>query len=111
MKRIAALVLAFAVLPAAAFDFLKWVDEMTDKQMESWKKESIQTLARHKNPEKRLEALERLSYGDADAVAAFAGALATDQDARVRQAAASKLWSAEKRAEPHREVLVKALDD
>ena len=111
MARIVLLLLALAALPASAFDFLKWVDEMTDKQMESWKKESIQTLAKHKNPDKRLEALERLSYGDPDAVAAFAGALSSDTDARVRRAAASKLWSAEKRAEPYREVLVKALDD
>ena len=110
MKRIAALVLAFAVLPAAAFDFLKWVDEMTDKQMESWKKESIQTIARDPNPEKRLEAVKRLSYTDPAAVAAFVGAL-SDKDARVREEAASQLWSAEKRAEPYRGELVKALDD
>src|SRR5687767_12168056 len=114
MKRIAALALAaaFAATPGSvlAFDFLKWVDEMTDKQMESWKKESIQTLARDRDPEKRLEALERLSYTDADSVAAFAGAL-SDKDARVRQAAASQLWSAEKRAEPYRAELVKTLDD
>src|SRR5688572_24127860 len=104
------LVLAAAPAPALAFDFLKWVEEMGDKQMESWKKESIQTLARDRDPEKRLEALERLSYADPDAVAAFAGAL-SDKDARVRQAAASKLWSAEKRAEPYRAELVKTLDD
>jgi HEAT repeat protein len=78
--------------------------------MESWKKEKIRTLARDPDPEKRLEALEGLSYGDADAVAAFAGAL-SDKDARVRRAAASKLWSAEKRAEPDRAELVKTLDD
>ena len=110
MVRVLLFLAAFAAVPASAFDFLKWVDETTDKQMESWKKESIQTLARDRDPEKRLEALERLSYGDPDAVAAFAGAL-SDKDARVRQAAASKLWSAEKRAEPYRGELVKALDD
>jgi HEAT repeat protein len=110
MTRVLLLLVALAALPASAFDFLKWVDDMTDKQMESWKKESIQTLARDRDPEKRLEALERLSYGDPDSVAAFAGAL-SDKDAPVRQAAASKLWSAGKRAEPYREQLVKALDD
>ena len=110
MPRLLLAAFALAALPAFSFDFLKWVDEQTDKQMERWKKESIQTLARDRDPEKRLEALERLSYGDPDAVAAFAGALG-DSDARVRRAAASKLWSAEKRAEPYREQLVKVLDD
>ena len=104
-----ALTLALAPPPARA-DFLKWVEELSDKQMERWKKESIQTLARDRDPEKRLEALERLPSSDPDAVKAFAGALA-DQDARVRRAAASKLWSAEKRAEPYRAELMKALDD
>ena len=110
MSRLLLAAFALAALPAFSFDFLKWVDEQTDKQMERWKMESIQTLARDRDPDKRLEALERLSYGDPDAITAFAGAL-SDSDARVRQAAASKLWSAEKRAEPYREQLVKALDD
>ena len=110
MSRLLLAAFALAALPAFSFDFLKWVDEQTDKQLERWKKESIQTLARDRDPDKRLEALERLSYGDPDAMTAFAGAL-SDSDARVRQAAASKLWSAEKRAEPYREQLVKALDD
>jgi HEAT repeat protein len=110
MSRLLLAAFALAALPAFPFDFLKWVDEQTDKQMERWKKESIQTLARDRDPEKRLEALERLSDTDPEAVTAFAGAL-SDPDARVRRAAASKLWSAEKRAEPYREQLVKALDD
>jgi HEAT repeat protein len=110
MLRLLLAAFTLAALPALSFDFLKWVDEQTDKQMERWKKESIQTLARDRDPEKRLEALDRLSYADPDAVAAFVGAL-SDSDARVRQAAASKLWSAEKRAEPYRAEIQKALDD
>jgi HEAT repeat protein len=113
MTRLAvfALAAALACQPAAALDWEKWLDDITNKEMEGWKKDNIKTLLKHRDADKRLEALERLSYTDPDAVAAFAAALGSDKDARVRQAAASKLWSAEKRAEPYREDLVKALDD
>lgn len=110
MFRIPILLLALAALPAAAFDLIKWADELADRQMESWKKEAIETVLKGRDPKERLEAIERLSYADADAVAAFAAAL-SDADARVRQAAASKLWSANKRAEPYRPQLSKALED
>ena len=110
MLRLFVLVFALALLPARAFDFEKWVDDLANKQMERWKREKIQTLARDRDPAARLEALEGLSYTDADACIAFAGAL-SDKDARVRAAAANQLWKAEKRAEPHRAELTKALDD
>ena len=110
MARLLVLVLALALVPAHAFDFEKWVDGLANRQMEAWKKESIQTLARDRDPEKRLEALERISYMDADGIVAIAAAL-NDADARVRRAAASKLWSAEERARPYQEALRKALDD
>jgi HEAT repeat protein/ankyrin repeat protein len=110
MFRSMILLLCLAVLPAAAFDLEKWVDDLANRQMESWKKESLETVVKGRDPKDRLEAIERLSYTDADAVAVFAVAL-SDSDAKVRQAAASKLWSAEKRAEPYRPQLVKALED
>ena len=110
MARLLLVLFALAAAPACAFDFEKWVDGLASRQMEAWKKERIQTLARDRDPQKRLEALEGLSYNDDDGIVAIAGALG-DADARVRRAAASKLWSAEKRAEPYRAELVKRLDD
>ena len=101
---------AFAVLPAAAFDLEKWVDDLGNRQMERWKKEAMRDAVKARDPKDRLEALERLSYTDNDAVAVFAIAL-SDSDARVRRAAASKLWSAEERAKPYHPQLTKALDD
>jgi HEAT repeat protein len=110
MSRLLILLFALALLPASAFDFEKWVDDLGNKQMERWKKEKIQTLARDRDPEARLEALNGLSYTDDDAVMAFRRR-AVRPRSRVRQAAASKLWSAEKRAEPYRPQLEKALED
>src|SRR5689334_14607845 len=110
MARWLALAFALALLPAHAIDFEKWVDDLANRQMERWKREKIQTLARDRDPEARLEAVNGLSYTDADACMAFAGAL-SDKDARVRAAAANQLWKAEKRAEPYRSELTKALDD
>ena len=102
--------LGLAVLPAAAFDLEKWLDDLGNKQMERWKKEAMRDAVKARDPKERLEALERLSYTDADAVAVFAIAL-SDSDAKVRQAAASKLWSAEERAKPYQPQLTKALED
>lgn len=102
--------LGFTLFPAAAIDLEKWVEDLADKQMERWKKEAMRDAVKARDPKDRLEALERLPYTDADAVAVFAMAL-SDSDARVRQSAASQLWSAEKRAEPYRPQLTKALDD
>ena len=110
MCRILILVAALATLPAAAFDLEKWVDDLANKQMEKWKKEQLETAIRGRNPDDRLKAVEGLSYNDADSLAALAVAL-SDKDARVRRAAASQMWSAEKRAEPYRGQLTQALDD
>ena len=111
MNRILMLVFAFAALSASAIDLEKWIDKQMDKQAESWKRDEIEKLSKARDPKDRIEAARWLSnQTDPDAVAALAGAL-TDRDAKVREAAASGLWSAEKRAEPHRAALVKALDD
>jgi HEAT repeat protein len=106
------LVLAFslAAAPALAFDLEKWADDLGNRQMDKWKKEKIETAIKGRDAKARLEAVETLSYADPDALAAFAVAL-SDNDARVRRAAASQLWSAEKKAEPYRPQLTKALDD
>ena len=110
MFRSLILLLGFAILPAAAIDLEKWVEELGNKQMERWKKEAMRDAVKARDPKDRLEALERLPYTDADAVAVFALAL-SDSDARVRRSAASQLWSAAERAEPYRPQLTKALDD
>ena len=102
--------LGLAALPAAAFDLEKWVDDLANKQMDRWKREAMRDAVKAEDPKERLEALERLSYTDADALPVFGIAL-SDRDARVRRAAASQLWSAEKKAEPYRPQLTKALDD
>ncbi len=41
MFRSLILLLGFAMLPAAAFDLEKWVDDLANKQMERWKKEAM----------------------------------------------------------------------
>lgn len=110
MSRLPILFFAFALQPVSAFDLLKWADDLANRQMESWKRETIQAATNARDPDERLEAVRRLSYGDADALPVFAIAL-SDTDARVREAAARQLWSAEKRAEPFRPQLQKALDD
>ena len=110
MFRTLILAVSLAALPAAAFDIIKWAEELGDKQMEKWRKEKLQTATKGRDPEERLKAVEGLPYTDPDACAAFAIAL-SDSDARVRKAAASQLWSAEKRAEPFRPQLEKALED
>jgi hypothetical protein len=110
MFRSLVFLLAFSVLPAAAFDIEKWAEELGNKQMERWKKEAMRDAVKARDPKERLEALERLPYTDADSVAVYAIAL-SDSDAKVRQAAASKLWSAEERAKPYQPQLTKALDD
>lgn len=110
MPRLAILLLALATLPAFAFDLEKWADQLAKKEMEGWKREKLETIAKDPDPAARLKAVEALSSTDADAVMAFAAAL-SDRDAKVRQAAGKQLWSAGKRAEPYRPQLVKALDD
>ena len=110
MFRIAVLVLSLAAAPALAFDLEKWADDLANRQMDKWKKEKLETAIKGRDPKARMEAVEGLSYTDADALAAFAVALG-DSDARVRRAAASQMWSAEKKAEPYRPQLTKALDD
>src|SRR5436190_17915214 len=114
MFRIAALAfsisLSLAAAPALAIDLEKWVDDLANRQMEKWKKEKLETVVKGRDPKERQEALEGLSYTDDDALAAFAVALG-DSDARVRRAAASKMWSAAERAAPYRAQLTKALED
>lgn len=110
MFRALALACSLAAAPAFAFDLEKWVDDLANRQMEKWKKEKLETAVKGRDAQERLEAVEGLSYTDDDALAAFAVALG-DSDARVRRAAASQMWSAEKRAEPYRARLTKALDD
>jgi HEAT repeat protein len=110
MSRWPILFFAVALFPAAAFDLEKWADDLANRQMDKWKRETLQQATKARDPQERLEAVRRLSYADADSLPVFAIAL-SDSDARVRQAAASQLWKAEKRAEPFRPQLQKALDD
>ncbi|HET9651526.1 MAG TPA: HEAT repeat domain-containing protein [Usitatibacter sp.] len=110
MSRALVFALAFAALPAAAFDLESWAEKLMDRQMESWKKDRIETIARDPDPRARLEAIEGLPSSDPDACMAFAGAL-SDRDAAVRKAAADQLWRAGKLAEPYRPQLTKALED
>ena len=110
MYRLLILVAALAALPAPAFDLEKWADGLVNRQMEKWKREKLETVIKGRDADERLKAVEGLSYTDDDALAAFAVALG-DSDARVRRAAASQMWSAEKKAEPYRPQLTKALDD
>jgi hypothetical protein len=110
MFRTLVFLLGFAALPAAAFDIEKWAEELGNKQMERWKKEAMRDAVQARDPKERLQALERLPYTDPEASAVYAIAL-SDSDARVRQAAASKLWSADERAKPYQAQLTKALDD
>jgi HEAT repeat protein len=110
MLRSLLFLLGFTLLPAAAFDLEKWVEDLGNKQMERWRKEAMRDAVKARDPKDRIEALERLPYTDADVIAVFAIAL-SDPDARVRKAAASQLWSAAERAEPYRPQLTKALDD
>ena len=104
------LVLALSALPAAAFDIEKWANDLANREMAKAKRETLQAVTRARDPKERMEAVNRLSSTDDDAVMAFAAAL-SDTDARVRQAAASQLWDSGKRAEPYRPQLTKALDD
>ncbi len=110
MRRALILILALAALPAFALDLEKWADKLMDKQMASWKREKIETIAKDRDPKARLEAVEGLPVSDPDACMAFAAAL-SDSDATVRKAAANQLWRAEKLAEAYRPELMKALDD
>lgn len=110
MRRLSILLLVLVTFPAAAFDIEKWADDLSNRQMEKWKREKLQAVTKARDPKDRLEAVEGLSYADPDAVMAFAAAL-SDSDARVRRAAANQLWKSEKRAEPYRPQLTKALDD
>lgn len=110
MSRALILVFGLAALPAAAFDLESWAEKLMDRQMESWKKDKIETIANDRDPKARLEAVQGLPSSDPDACMAFAGAL-SDRDAAVRKAAASQLWSCGKLAEPYRPQLVKALED
>ncbi len=111
MLRILVLALSLAAAPALAQGFLeKWADDLANREMEKAKKEKLETAIKGRDPKARLEAVEGLSYTDADSLAAFAVALG-DSDANVRRAAARQLWSAEKRAEPYRPQLTRALDD
>jgi HEAT repeat protein len=107
--RLLLLVFALAALPAPA-DLVDWAEKLMDKQMASWKKEKIETIAKGRDPKERLEAVKGLPVSDPDACMAFAGAL-SDSDAQVRAAAASQLWRADKLAEPYRPQLAKALGD
>jgi hypothetical protein len=72
MRRLCVLLLALATLPAFAFDLEKWADQLANKQMESWKREKLETIAKDPDPAARLKAVEGLSSSDADAVMAFA---------------------------------------
>jgi HEAT repeat protein len=110
MRRLPILIFALATLPAAAFDLEKWADKLISNQMESWKKEKIETIAKGEDPKARLEAVEGLPVNDPASCMAFAAAL-SDSDAKVRRAAANQLWRAGKLAEPYRPQLMKALDD
>lgn len=112
MARILIFVLSLAACSAFAQSTIeKWADKLMDKQVASWKKELIETLANDRDPKKRLEAAEQLSrHDDPEAIAALAAALG-DRDAKVRLAAANGLWKDGKTAESARPQLLKALED
>lgn len=110
MFRFLVLACSLAAAPTLAFDLEKWADDLANRQMEKWKKERLETVIKGRDAKARLEAVEGLSYTDDDSLAAFAVALG-DSDARVRRAAADKMWDAGKRAEPYRPQLTRALED
>ncbi len=111
MTRALILAVSLAALPASAFDLEKLIDKHIDRQTESWKRETIETLARDRDPAARVKAAEWLSgRKEPEAIAALGAAL-SDRDATVRVAAASGLWRMEKAAEPARAQLLAALDD
>ena len=111
MNRALILGVCLAALPASAFDLEKLIDRQIERQTESAKRETIETLARDRDPAARVKAAERLAvHTEPEAIAALAGAL-SDRDATVRLAAASALWRMEKAAEPARPQLLAALDD
>ena len=71
MRRLPILLLVLVTLPAAAFDIEKWADDLANRQMEKWKREKLQAVTKARDPKDRLEAVEGLSYTDADALMAL----------------------------------------
>ena len=111
MLRILLAALALAAIPAAAFDLEKWADKLGDRMIKGHERDQLEALFKSRDPKERLEAADWLAIRDGPhIIAALAGAL-SDSDPRVRERAASALWSKEKKAEDARPQLLKALDD
>jgi HEAT repeat protein len=109
MVRASMLALTLVALPASAF-LEKWVDKQIAKDMEEGRQNSVKALS-SKNPQERIDAVRYFSgLKDKDSIGHVTRAL-SDPDARVRETAASGLWSIEKDAEPARAQLTAALDD
>ncbi len=113
MRRILFCLLALAPLPALSHAAIEqWVDKMVDKQQAAWLKENVETLAHDRDPAKRLEAAEWLSsQNNPPSIEALANALASDKDAKVRQAAARGLWQDDRKTVSAKPQLLKAQDD
>ena len=107
MIRIAAVAAIAFALPAAG----QGLFEMDPAKIQAgWKREKLEQI-RKGDPKERAEAAKYLGGNkDAESIAALTQALA-DPEARVRQEAASGLWSSEKAAEPARAALQALLDD
>lgn len=105
--------LALAALPAHPQGFLdRWSDKLIEKHGQDARKEYIQKLAGDRDPRQRAEAADWLAtQREPEAVTALATALASDSDARVREAAASALWRGRDNAQAARPQLLAALDD
>lgn len=113
MRRILFCLIALAPLPALSHvDIEKWVDKMIDKEQAASLKENVETLAHDRDAAKRLKAVEWLSNRiSPPSIEALANALASDKDARVRQAAARALWQDDKKTVSAKPQLLKAQDD
>jgi HEAT repeat protein len=110
MFRYAIPLLLVVALPAAAFDIEKWADDMVKREQAGWRNERLGQIQKDKDPKARAEAARGMSTSDPEELMALGNAL-SDPDARVRWAAASRLWDAGERAAPMRAQLTKALDD
>ena len=110
MFRVLILLLAIAAPPAAAFDLEKWADDLVKKEQAGWRNERMGKIQKDRDPKERAEAARSMSTSDPEELSLLANAL-SDSDARVRWAAASRLWDAGSNAVPYRAHLTRALDD
>ena len=108
MARVLLVLLAILLAGSASADV---ADRLFDAQKASYHREQLDLLARGTETRARVEAAGWLAdQGAPEDIAALGRAL-SDQDPRVRRAAASGLWKLEERAAPAKPQLLQALDD